>query len=490
VFGIRSSIVRQPRIYTQNRPQADVSDFNPYREWLGIQTSGSITCYQLLGVKRQDSPKQVHARATHLIQQLRQVDATGREDHRDKLVESIKRAANILMDAERRELYDQKLAAKKTEKRKLADQEKETQAPHPAPAKPAKAKATKQKTKTRKTVEKQQEQTNLQPVRHDGEKNVTDELMRLRPRRQNIAPAYKTEHRRSKAFSFSMLLGALSLAGIGYLVFTQTPWAQELVAMSSPASDQPRENGGDSLANVSHSGSGTQVTSKQPVGTIDTSGFAKEPHLDKSDAETQDQLAMGKMPAGDDLPEGEIGFQTNPTANPHRGKAMVLFKQARHLLGQRKIELAKGKLEKARPFSGDPTSQLMLGRLETLTNYVEAYWQAADDQLDSYKAGSEAQIGGQRVMVVESTSEKIVLRIAGKNRTINRREEQPLRLAMKLADTWFDQDAASTKVFRGAMMAVTPDFEPDDARALWNEAEASGEINLGDLAQVLDDRYE
>ena len=93
-------------------------------------------------------------------------------------------------------------------------------------------------------------------------------------------------------------------------------------------------------------------------------------------------------------------------------------------------------------------------------------------------------------MVVERTEEQIVLRIAGKNRTIDRREEQPIQLAMKLADTWFDEDAASTKVFRGAMMAVTPEFDSEDARALWREAEASGEINLGDLEQVLDDQYE
>ena len=40
------------------------------------------------------------------------------------------------------------------------------------------------------------------------------------------------------------------------------------------------------------------------------------------------------------------------------------------------------------------------------------------------------------------------------------------------------------------MMAVTPEFDSEDARALWREAEASGEINLGDLEQVLDDQYE
>ena len=473
--------VEQLRVWHRRNPtRAQVSVFNPYREWLGIQASGSITCYQLLGVKRQDSPEQIRTRAEQLVQQLRRVDASGHEDQRDQLLEKIKLAATILMDAERREAYDRKLAAKKAAKRRLADQEKKTKKPGPAPTKPA--------TKTSAQdprAKKKKKRIKPQPVRHDGEKNVTDELMRLRPRRQDIAPAYATDRRRSKAFSFSMMLGALSVLGIGYLLFTQTPWGYARVAQTQPTQDQDqppitKTEDQDSSSSVSQAENESHDAPGQPVPAFNTSTqFVEAAHTANSASATQDQLAMGDMV-----------FTSTKARNPHRAKVMALFSQARQLLGERKTKLAKGKLEKARPYTSDTTTQLMLGRLETLTNYVEAYWKAAEDQLNSFEAGDEAQIGGQSVMVVERTEEQIVLRIAGKNRTIDRREEQPIQLAMKLADTWFDEDAASTKVFRGAMMAVTPEFDSEDARALWREAEASGEINLGDLEQVLDDQYE
>ena len=66
--------------------------------------------------------------------------------------------------------------------------------------------------------------------------------------------------------------------------------------------------------------------------------------------------------------------------------------------------------------------------------------------------------------------------------------ELPPRLSTALADHWFD--SASSKVFRGAMMAVTDSYDKEEVRNLWRAAEASGEVQLGDLEIVLDDEYD
>ena len=57
---------------------------------------------------------------------------------------------------------------------------------------------------------------------------------------------------------------------------------------------------------------------------------------------------------------------------------------------------------------------------------------------------------------------------------------------LAIADRWFDQRAATTHVFRGAFMLVSPTFSRDNARTAWQAAERSG-AQLGDLPQILDD---
>ena len=62
-------------------------------------------------------------------------------------------------------------------------------------------------------------------------------------------------------------------------------------------------------------------------------------------------------------------------------------------------------------------------------------------------------------------------------------------MQVALADSWFDERAPSTKVFRGAMMAVTPEFGVEQAREMWRDARLGG-AELNDLELVLDDDYD
>ena len=100
--------------------------------------------------------------------------------------------------------------------------------------------------------------------------------------------------------------------------------------------------------------------------------------------------------------------------------------------------------------------------------------------------GSELTLKQTTVFVVEVNSRTIVLRVLGKNRRIDR-GQIPSGLAFALADRWFDQQAASTKVFKGAYMAVTPRFEVAAVKKMWSDAASEG-AELADLMKVLDDR--
>ena len=92
-------------------------------------------------------------------------------------------------------------------------------------------------------------------------------------------------------------------------------------------------------------------------------------------------------------------------------------------------------------------------------------------------------------MVVENNARHLILRVAGRNKTYPI-DSLPVELATELADRWFEANAASTKIFRGAMMAVTPGFDKSEARQLWRAARLSGNVDIGDLELVLDDDYQ
>ena len=142
-------------------------------------------------------------------------------------------------------------------------------------------------------------------------------------------------------------------------------------------------------------------------------------------------------------------------------------------------------ISQARQLPLDDRGEGLLERLATLHDYVVQYHQAIEEGLQGIE-GQELTLNETIVYVVEVNDSTIVLRMLGRNRRLDR-NKLPTGFAMAIADRWFDQKAASTKVFKGAFMAVNSRFSDDDVRAIWSKAAAEG-ADLGDLMLVLDDR--
>ena len=174
---------------------------------------------------------------------------------------------------------------------------------------------------------------------------------------------------------------------------------------------------------------------------------------------------------------------------PESPELLSALKMAKQLLAERKADEAKQVLADAREFATHPVWRARLARMTTLTSYVASYWGAAQKRLATFKAGNEAVIGDKRVMVVEKSATQLIIRSAGRNQTIDLTALTQGQTE-RLADGWLDENAPSTKIFRGAMMAVTPGHDATECLTLWREAEASGEIKLHDLTLVLDELKE
>ena len=158
-------------------------------------------------------------------------------------------------------------------------------------------------------------------------------------------------------------------------------------------------------------------------------------------------------------------------------------------LGERNLDGADAELKKAEGLAKLPEHQAKVERLKALSHYVREFWSAVGEACQGFQGGEEIQVKNTVVAVIERTPDSITLRVAGQSRRYAIRE-LPSGLAMAIADRWFDQGAASTRVIRGALYAVDRQGEKkDEARRLWQEAELGG-VQVGDLMKVLDDTYD
>ena len=432
-----------------------VSDFNPYREWLGIETTAKPTYYQLLGVSpRHAAADVVRQCAIARLKQLKAIDPGQHGELRDKLSQRVKRAAKCLGDAQERANYDRRLAAasQKSKPSEASGQSEQSGL--------LILDAQSQPTESEKAEGKSKETA---PVL-DVAPNIS-----ATPRSKRMVAKYRS---RNAGWSVALIVGLVVLRfTLRTLTSTEpgknflrslVPQSQELAGSTNPGMQTPIARPPvDPVANARDDDSAT-TASPSETSRSETTGQAPKPTPVKRDPE---------------VPEGEIR-QLN-----------AMLAKARKAVEERDFERANEILEVSKRLARRQVDRAKHGRLELLAYYAGSYWQAVPEAMNALEAGNELIVKGKRMMVVENNEEHLMLRIAGQNRTYPK-DDVPLSLEVALAERWFDADAPSTKVFRGAMMAVTPGFNPEEARVLWREAADAGYLKLEDLEPVLDDNYE
>jgi hypothetical protein len=163
------------------------------------------------------------------------------------------------------------------------------------------------------------------------------------------------------------------------------------------------------------------------------------------------------------------------------------LKGARDALGARNFAAATQHLTDAQRLARSPEHKQSLERLKQLDHYVHEFWKAVDQGYANLQPTSVLSVGNVQAAIVEIRPDAMVIRISGRNRTI-RRNEIPSGLAMAIANTWFDS-SPQNKVVKGAFLLVDPAGKPEDARRMWQEAQAAG-VDVEMLMPVINDKYE
>jgi hypothetical protein len=405
-----------------------VTQFNPYQQWLGIDRA-KPTYYHLLGVKpRETDTDFIRQQGEQLANRVRQLEVGNREALRQELLARIQRAVRCLTNEQQRAEYDQKL------------------------------RSVIQKKRGKRLADAQSDSSDL-PNTDIAVPQIT--LGAPGKGRRRVKRTRRQRQRRMLVLISGLILVPCTIGAV-YQFVTRGGWLQPI---ESPPRTRPSSNvARPETRNPDRSHDA--LSADHSVASTPT----PQPELASSPPSLSPSLSPSLLPA---------------VTAADLARLSSLLRQARDSLTQRRTSKAREYIEQARSLAKRPGDHAKLARLERLTDYVDQYWQASADGTDQLSGGHELTLNGTRWIVVEVTSSTLVLRANGRNTTYDR-TDLPLEIAIAMADRFLDPSAASTRVFRGAMMAVTAKYSAADAARLWQQAADMG-IDLADLPQVLDD---
>lgn len=163
---------------------------------------------------------------------------------------------------------------------------------------------------------------------------------------------------------------------------------------------------------------------------------------------------------------------------------------AKLALSEGNVEEAKIELEKAKALPKLPEHEPLVDRMSMLVEYNAQFWGAISEAMKSFSDGTDTElmVGSQVLLVVEAFPEKIILRVAGQNKTYALKD-LPGGIAVAIADKWLDESDPASRVVKGAYAAVNKAGNVDKARIMWDEATAAG-LDMKALLPVLEDKYD
>lgn len=179
---------------------------------------------------------------------------------------------------------------------------------------------------------------------------------------------------------------------------------------------------------------------------------------------------VGRSPAG----ANEAG---NSRANPaFRAAAKKVFSA----MSAHDVERARRELKAAVAMAKTESEKAETARLDLLITYLEEFWKGMSRVVAGLEGGEVFTFNDEPIVVVEGTTESLVLRGRGQNREYSIRSI-PALMVMRLAETYLR--TAESRAQYGVFQAVDPKGDPERARRLWQTAARAG-VNVQPLLDM------
>jgi hypothetical protein len=241
-----------------------------------------------------------------------------------------------------------------------------------------------------------------------------------------------------------------------------------------------------------------------PASPLDESRYLSRPHADSSraarthsprsekaippsatDSERDAQLDSQSQADAPDADRDSLAATPRQLSSEQMAQLRALLRDAYQALRDQKFDEADVRIRTATSLTEGTSAAPSVARMSTLADYVRQFWLGVESGIRRVE-GTELTLGEKQVFIVEATPQALVIRAEGRNRTIPR-DQLPPEIVLAIADRWFDPQAVSTQVFRGAYMAVDSRFAPGEVRRIWQDAIEDG-ADLDGMMPLLDDR--
>jgi hypothetical protein len=191
------------------------------------------------------------------------------------------------------------------------------------------------------------------------------------------------------------------------------------------------------------------------------------------------------------VPMPEPAPEPMPTA-AELAQLAKLLKEAKTALGDFNFAEATPALEQAMQVARLPEHQALVKRLQTVGDMAKRFRQAIEAAIGKLDAGDVIKVGAStEAAIVETGPDKLIIRVAGQNRTYTF-NELPIGLAAAMGERAMNPDDPKTKLFKGAYVFVdkrTQAPQLEKVKEWWEEAQTSG-VDASELLQVLEDDYD
>ncbi|HET6881866.1 MAG TPA: hypothetical protein VFI31_17000 [Pirellulales bacterium] len=206
----------------------------------------------------------------------------------------------------------------------------------------------------------------------------------------------------------------------------------------------------------------------------------EKPEMDKPDDDKPEMVSekpSPDKPSPDEpeKPEPETPKDEpveEPKASPEEAATVAgLLKSARAALANREISKAQDLLAEATIEATAPDTTAEVSQVETLTSYVEMFWDAVRKTLPKIEL-EEIELKGTMLAVVEADENHLIVRAEGKNHEY-KWQKIPHDLAYYLANRWLAPDDPVRNLVLGAFEIVDAKGDRKHAESLLDAAAAA-----------------
>lgn len=460
--------------------------FDPYYKWLGIPAEEQPPDhYRLLGIRLFEFDPEVIQNACDQRMAHLKTFATGQHSAlSQKLLEQVSLARVCLMDAEKKQAYDQQLQATLAPTRVSREPGSVLSCPHCAQPVACDDGLSGQLVAcprcTRQFTMPDAPRPNTPPIAarpappawpwraeppkpggeacalaapgiHEqcGPLIVTDPLSISSRLKKTARFRKRTPH--AAALAAQVVLGGIAGLGIGCLIL----WAVHPYLVQRTYERMFRD--GD-------------VPKLEPNGEPGSSDFRNKPQRPRA------ATGLRRTSLGERGSRSSVSGHSDENAARTTRQLNTALTAALRALRERKLDLAAAELEKAEELAKRREDRNRVESLKLLYHYLLGFWEAVKRGLDSLDAADEITINHQPVaIVVEVTEKQIILRRHGKNVRYDVISNpgyaaitgMPCDMVIAIAERWFDETRPENNIVKGAFLAVDAGAKIDDARPVF-----------------------